>query len=333
MTKLINISSEEMFLSEHDLFKKTIEEILDQEFLIQFQSKETRTAYRRDILSFFTGINVINLENIALIPFPEMVNYVTRYIYSFKKTALKDENRILNAKTINRKAYSLSSFFKFLIEVYSYRKNPVARFKSEEESRNSTTESLTRGEMQDILQYLKLKMRKSKAGYRNYLIICFMFALALRRVEVSKLQWEDIRTTLTGMLSIDVYQKGRSIKKLPIPPALAILLMEYKDIYGTDSSYIFTPVMNNSTKDTTKPLSTTQINRIVTDTVKAVIPEKNITPHSFRKTFIELALSNNVPVHEIANGTGHASIEMIKYYDTRSTLENNAVNVVSNGML
>ena len=86
------------------------------------------------------------------------------------------------------------------------------------------------------------------------------------------------------------------------------------------------------TKDISKPLSSTQINRIVETIVQEVIPEKHITPHSFRKTFIELALSNNVSLVDIMNGTGHSSVEMVKYYDSRSKLDNNAINVVYIGI-
>ena len=58
----------------------------------------------------------------------------------------------------------------------------------------------------------------------------------------------------------------------------------------------------------------------------AVVPDKKISPHSLRKTFIELALDNGDDLISICNATGHGSVEMVKYYDTRSRLKNNAVN-------
>ncbi len=57
-----------------------------------------------------------------------------------------------------------------------------------------------------------------------------------------------------------------------------------------------------------------------------IVPEKKITPHSLRKTFIELALDNGDNLISIANATGHNSIDMISYYDTRDKLKNNAIN-------
>jgi integrase len=56
------------------------------------------------------------------------------------------------------------------------------------------------------------------------------------------------------------------------------------------------------------------------------VKNKKISPHSLRKTFIELALDNNQDLIAISNATGHRTIEMVKYYDTRDRLKNNAVN-------
>ncbi|MFN8579139.1 MAG: tyrosine-type recombinase/integrase [Candidatus Sericytochromatia bacterium] len=330
------ISSKAINLAFHreDVANKTLIEVLDNEFLVQFQSFETKSAYRRDILKFFNELEVNYLYQIANIYYSDMSKMLNKYIYSHKRTPTKDPNRILNPKTINRKAYSLSSFFNFLVDVYHYPKNPLTRFKAEKVRKTSNTESLSRGEMQEIISFLKKNYTKSKRAYRNYLLICFMFSLALRRNEVANLQWQDIHHQTNPY--IEVYQKGRTIKKLPLPIPLYNYLMEYKNNFVEENSeYIFTPTRNNasSDKDTSKPLSTTQINRIVHSVVYEVLPEKNITPHSFRKTFIELALSNNISLVDIMNGTGHASVEMVKYYDSRSSLENNAVNVVYLGII
>jgi hypothetical protein len=48
----------------------------------------------------------------------------------------------------------------------------------------------------------------------------------------------------------------------------------------------------------------------------------------FRKSFIEMALNNQEDFISIINATGHATVEMVKYYDTRDTL-NNAVHEMS----
>ena len=82
---------------------------------------------------------------------------------------------------------------------------------------------------------------------------------------------------------------------------------------------------NNTTKSLNKPLNTSYIYQLVQRVVSKVANGKRATSHSFRKTFIELALNNQEDFISIINATGHATVEMVKYYDTRDTLKNNAV--------
>jgi len=45
-----------------------------------------------------------------------------------------------------------------------------------------------------------------------------------------------------------------------------------------------------------------------------------------RKASIEIALNNQEDFLSIINATGHATVEMVNYYDTRDQLKNNAIN-------
>jgi integrase len=301
---------------------KTVTEIIE-EFLSMKNSEQTVRAYRRDISSFFIKHKIVYLQDMAQIPYYELVRYILGYISSFKKAERYQPDKVLNAKTINRKAYSLSSFFNFLINVYNYPKNPVANFIPLKVHKRSTTVSLLRNEVQEIMNYLKNEKENSEKDFRNYLIFMFLFLLALRRNEIVNLQWKDINT---DRRSVSVFQKGGTYKELPLPENLLNLLMQFKEFYGKPSPYIFHPLVNNKTKDLHKPVSPDRVFKIVKEVVGKVLPGKKITPHSFRKTFIELALNNNQDFISIINATGHTSIEMIKYYDTRNTLENNAIN-------
>lgn len=301
---------------------KTIEQVVE-EFLSLKNSEQTKRAYRSDVLDFFDKLKINFLSELGRIQYHEVVRLVLNYINSFKKAEKYYPDRVINAKTINRKAYSLSSFFKFLVNVYNYPKNPVANFTPLKVHRRSTTESLTRGEIYEVLDYLKNNKDKDERHFRNYLMFLFMFLLALRRNEVANLQWKDINL---DRQSIMVFQKGGTYKELPLPDNLLKLLREFQNKHGKPSQFIFHPVVNNRTNDTLKPVSTDLIFKIVREVLSEVIPDKNITPHSFRKTFIELALNNNQDFISIINATGHTSIEMVKYYDTRDKLKNNAVN-------
>lgn len=129
---------------------------------------------------------------------------------------------------MNRKAYSLSAFFNYLIHVYNYNKNPIRQFDPLKTENRSTTTSLTRSEIIDLLEFAKGEYRLNQIKFRDYLILIFMFALALRREEVSTLKWDDINFQ---QHTVNVYQKGGSFKLLPIPINIILLLDEFKKIY------------------------------------------------------------------------------------------------------
>ena len=309
-----------------DFQNKTISDVIE-EFLKLKNSEQTKRAYRNDVSSFFKKLNIYYLYDIAKIPYHEIVKFTLNYINKFRKSEKYYPDRVINSKTVNRKAYSISAFFKFLVNVYNYPKNPVANFTPLKVHRRSTTTSLTRNEIFEILAILKKRKEDSEKEFRDYLLLLVMFLLALRRTEIANLQWKDINN---DRQSITVFQKGGTYKELPIPDSLLTLLFDFREKYGKKSAYIFHPIVNNRTGDTKKPISTDLIFKIVRELVSKIIPNKNITPHSFRKTFIEQALNNNQDFISIINATGHTSIEMVKYYDTRDKLKNNAINNMGN---
>ena len=303
-----------------------VSEVID-DFIQVKNSEQTRRSYLNDLTGFFKTLDgVVFLSDFGLIPYPQVVTQVKNFLHSSTK---KDgqTDRVLNPKTVNRKAYALSSFFNYLIQVYNYPKNPIRHFKPLQTEKRSTTTSLTRAEVIDFLAFAKEEHRLSEGKFRNYLILVFMFGLALRRDETANLKWDDIDFQNS---TANVYQKGGNFKLLPLPNGIASLLMEFKRLYGDTCPYIFHPVRNNRTKELSKPIRTSYIFEMVKKIAVRVVPDKNITPHSFRKTFIELALNNKEDLISIINATGHATVEMVKYYDTRDALKNNAIHSIAN---
>lgn len=314
-------------VSQHEITQDHELLMLDviENFIELKNSIHTQRSYKNDITGFFNRLEVVFLTDFALFPFHQVVDQVKAFLHESTK---KDEHtaRVLNPKTINRKAYALSSFFNYLIDIYGYPKNPVKQFKPHKAEKRSTTTSLTRAEMVDFLAFAKGEHRLGETKFRNYLILAFMFGLALRRDEASNLKWDDIDFQ---QQTANVYQKGGSFKLLPLPVSIVLLLQEFKTLYPSNCPYIFHPVRNNRTKELDKPIRTEYIFEMVKKIAVLVVPDKNITPHSFRKTFIELALNNKEDFISIINATGHATVEMVKYYDTRDTLKNNAIHSVA----
>jgi len=297
-----------------------IDNVID-EFVATKRSKNTRRAYSRDIADLFEFLKVTTLNDLGLIPFFELVTQVQGFLENTTEYDMETK-RPLNPKTVNRKAYSLSSFFKYLMHAYNYPKNPLNQYQSHKFDRRSTTPSLTRSEVIDVLNYMSKGRKKSQTAFRDYLAFCCLSVLALRRNELVGLKWDDIDLAVS---SINVFQKGGSYKLLPLPKSLLDQLNYYRDGYNHISEYVFSPVLNNATKRLNKPLNPSYVYTLVKRVVAKVANGKKATPHSFRKSFIEMALNNQEDFISIINATGHSTVEMVKYYDTRDTLKNNAV--------
>ncbi len=304
---------------------KTVNEIIE-EFLSYKNSEQTKRAYRADIKTFFDKLNLLYIKEVGKIEYGELVRLLLSYINSFKKAEKYYPDRIINAKTINRKAYALSSFFSFLVRVYHYPKNPIENFVPLKVKKNSTTISLNKNEMALIVNHLKIHENDNYRCMRDYLLFMCMFYLALRRSEVANMKWSDFDH---DNVSINIYQKGGTYKELPLPEQLYNSLLTLKKIDFLKTDYVFHPVVNNRTQELKKPVSTDLVFKIVKKVVNQILPDKNVTPHSFRKTFIEFALNNKQDFISIINATGHTNIEMVRYYDTRDKLRNNAINNMS----
>ena len=309
-----------------------IEKVIDQ-FLLTKKSANTKRAYSKDLLDLFDSIGVLTINSLGEIMFDELVNRIQvhiKEIESYDKTDTK-KKWLLNPKTVNRKAYAISSFFKFLMHSYNYPKNPLALYTSHKFDRSSNTPSLKRSELMDVLSYAKDRRFLSQTTYRDYLILCFLTVLALRRNELIGIKWRDFHQSDQ---SLKVIQKGGSCKNLPVPKTLLDSLLDYQQRYKVNGTYVFSRAFTEKKKTFGKasnqlpdrPLNSNYIYQMVTRVVSAVVEGRHATPHSFRKTFIEIALDNKEDFISIVNATGHSTVEMIKYYDGRDSLKNNAAN-------
>lgn len=292
-------------------------------FLRPYRSEQTIRAYKSDLIGFFNFNKIYVLSDLRLYSPVNMTNIFFKYLESISKTEPYQKDHLLNPKTVNRKAYSISSFFNFLISNYNYPFNPTKTFKQHEVSKKSTTESLTKDEIMLLLNYTKMKSFNSQKDMRDYLIMLFLASMALRRNELINLKWSDIDKNNV----ITIFQKGRSIKKLPIPNQILDVLIKFKNLFPSEAQHIFRPIVNNRGKCLNKPLSGDNILKLVETLVLKVLPEKkHITPHSFRKSFIEISLTAGVDISSIRNATGHTNLDALRYYDGRDEIKNNAVN-------
>lgn len=308
------------------------------EFLRTKKSSQTVKAYKSDILAFFKAISVSTTHELISIPIYELSNIIINYTESFKKSEEYRADRIINPRTVNRKAYALSSFFEFLVGTYWYPRNPVKIFTPYSTPSRTSTHDMTKDELNAIWTYVQelahlsqQKPKKMLSSWQQMLII-WLLMLSLRRNEAANLKWDDWDRTKN---ILTVFGKWQKYKYLPVPKKISNYLETYQNLkttHGYESNYIFSPINNNRTWDTNKPITWTYIFNTIKKITQhlqndwLIDPEKTLTPHSFRTTFVKLALDKHATDIEIMNATGHSTSQMVKYYDSRSPIEVNAAN-------
>lgn len=317
------------------LENKTINTLI-YEFLNTKKSLQTKKAYEMDISSFFTSINVSSAWDLIAIPIYNLSKLIVDFTESFKKSEEYRKDRIENPRTVNRKAYALSSFFEFLVWTYGYPRNPVKVFTPYSTPSRTSTDDMSNEELQSIWEYVQTQAHsewlkiKALLSLRQQMLIVWFLMLSLRRNEVATLKWTDRDKNKN---TITVYGKWQKIKYLPLPSKInsyVEIFQELKKKHWYLSEYIFSPINTNRTWNSKKPITGTYIfNYIkkITTLLQGqwlIEKNKNITPHSFRTTFVKIALNKNATDIEIMNATGHSTSAMVKYYDARSPIEINA---------
>ena len=192
----------------------------------------------------------------------------------------------------------------------------------------SNTPTLSKEQITKLIAQMSADRTKSKAHFRNYLLISTLFHFALRRHELVNLKWSQVLEH--PIPHWQVRQKRNRIKYLPLFSKFQNRLDEFVTLHGKPSDYIFTPLKNNRTKDLEKPLSTNAVLLIVQKVAMSYLNGKHVHPHSFRATFICLARDAGIPSKTIMNTTGQKNIQTLDYYDIRSHLEINAVHHMAN---
>lgn len=336
MSKAIQITQNQSDLQR--LSSKSFQELIN-EFLVTKKSSQTQKAYKKDIETFFAALQITSVGELATLPVHELSKQIIWYIESFKKAEKHREDRVHNPRTLNRKAYALSSFFEYLVANYGYPRNPVKIYTPYSTPDKTSTHDLEKHEVEAIWNRAKEQHETAKTEYKKIssfqqLLIFAFLMLSLRRNEIAHLRWDDWNIQKNF---ITVYGKGQKYKYLPLNQKMKEYLTEFAKTKKTQwfiSDYIFSPLRNNSTWDRSKPISGTSIFSLVKNVTHKlqdwwmIDVDKKITPHSFRTTFVKMALDSGKTDIEIMNTTWHSTSQMVKYYDSRSPLEVNAAGVI-----
>ncbi len=216
--------------------------------------------------------------------------------------------------TIAHEIGVISRFYQHCVIDKYLMANPAEYVKRPRVDRVSTTNALSRSELLAVLDAAQ------KRRPRDHALICILGLNGLRIGEVLALDVDDMGRQ-GGYVTLRVKrEKHGKTPLIPLAPRTSFAVEQ--TCFGRSSGPIF---LSREETRMDRPGAARVINRLV----KQVGIEKRITPHSFRHTFITLALDAGVSVRDVQHSVGHADTRQVSYYDrNRESLPRNATHFV-----
>lgn len=128
---------------------------------------------------------------------------------------------------------------------------------------------------------------------------------------------------MEGMRFVRYMGKGQKVNELPLHPTAAhfideyLIWMEKQGRKIEEGDYLFHP-SKNSAGNLKKKLSHTALGYIVKKWARQINPDKKITPHSARATFICSLIENGEDIYYISQLVGHADTHTTQRYNKRT---------------
>ena len=256
----------------------------------QGKAKNTREAYRRDLLEFQRRLaekEIIGLEKATNTD-------VVGYLLDLKNTGK-------SAATVNRKVASLRAFYRFMVEKGYVKENPTFRIKSPKIERKEL-EYLTVEEMDKLLSLPDGSLR----GVRDRAILEVLYATGIRVSEITEANLEDINLRM-GFVTC----KGEHGKARIVPmgrPAKAALeeyvydarpkLLRKDQEKGKEERALFVNYAGDR-------ITRQGLWKIIKEYAKKAGIESNITPQTLRNSFAVHMIQNGADIKSLQELLGH----------------------------
>jgi integrase/recombinase XerD len=265
--------------------------------------------------------NHLNIE-----PFNTTPNHLKQWIIYLKKSDVS------NSRMTHHKS-ALTGFFTFLMNMNLIDHNPTDCLFP---IRRSTSDRNQPIDVDTAYQLLKSIDQTNWIGQRNFMIISFLWALGLRRAELTNLRVKDFDPHYDPQNKIGlliVHGKGRKQRALFIVDKLYDKLIDYlaRPVSPTH--------LNKKCNPKYKPIfpgrngatiTGDHILKIVRQAAQKAGIEQRITPHVLRHSFATEMYLQQVPLNDIQDVMGHETeAETAIYIHVPEKLKKQALEIIT----
>ena len=215
----------------------------------------------------------------------------------------------LSPATVNRRLSTVSSFYGYWTEEDVLARNPVANVKRPKVSPKPVSIYLSKPQATTLVRYTD-SLDDPRPG-----VICRLLAQTGMRVgELTAATVPDL-TMSGGHHIIEITRKGGNRQKLVIVPGTYQRAMDYLD--GRTAGYILA-VARTERRAADGQMDRSYVRQLLRRVAReAGLPEavwQRMHPHVLRHSVATLLAADKVPVHEIQEFLGHASLQTTQRY-------------------
>lgn len=278
------------------------------EFLVQFLSEDTKTAYIKDLKFFFDFLKSGNVS----ISHPSEIK---SYHFQLYRDHLME--RGLASATINRRLVCIRSFIKWAVAAKLMDHNPLDTIKLPKVQTESPTVAF---DDEEVMQMINAPDIKTHKGRTHRLIMVLLFNLGLRRSELINIKLFQLFQD-RGHNVLRIHGKGDKVRLVPLNKNVFGEIQEYiasvkgqgVDLGGED--YL---LQTSTDKKNDRPMDGSTIYRVIERYALGLGINKAVSPHSCRATVISHLLDTQLtPIRDVATFAGHANITTTERYDKR----------------
>lgn len=159
------------------------------------------------------------------------------------------------------------------------------------------------------LEFGKWMAQARQTGHVEYALGALLGLRGLRIAEACRLNIEDLRNQ-HGYLMIPARRKGGRIEMISLPPGVA------EAVKATIGDRTSGPILRNQWNLRMTRANATLLIRQVCDEAKI---NRDISPHSFRRSFVTTSIAIGVPLRDVQLAAGHRHSTTTERYDMGHT--------------
>jgi integrase/recombinase XerC len=270
---------------------------------LQFEkrySAHTIEAYRNDLEQFFTFL--INQFDTPTIP-KILATFIRTWLASLKSDDI-------SAKSINRKASSLKSFFKYQMKLGVIEANPMVTVSSPKINKR-LPEFVLEGNLETLFNHVEFT--DDWKGKTERLVLQLFYATGIRLSELINIKEGDVDYSKS---QVKVLGKGNKERIIPLSNELAAALKGYVSQKPTPKE----GVLNLFINENGKRLQQRSVYEFVHNYLSLVTTIKKRSPHILRHSFATHLMNNGADLNSVKELLGHASLASTQVY-THNSIE------------